>query len=155
MDIKSDHPRWVGAWWLGYVVGGLLLTLNAFILLGFPRELPGAKEIREKSIKEGNLPKSDDKLKGKVKDIIPATLILLKNRTFMFNTLATTIGSLFGGGIATFIAKFSQMKFAINAQQLGVALGVVLIIGGGGEWLLLILCSDCHECMSTWSRSEY
>ena len=89
--------------------------------------------MREKAINEGNLPKRDDQIKGNIKDIIPATIILLKNPTFLCNTLAVTCGSLFGGGIATFIAKFSQTKFGVSSSELGVALGLVIIVAGGCE----------------------
>ena len=133
LDITPKDPRWVGAWWLGYVIGGVLLALGSFFLLGFPRELPGSREMREKAINEGNLPKRDDKIKGNIKDIIPATIMLLKNPTFLCNTLAVTCGSLFGGGIATFIAKFSQTKFGVSSSELGVALGLVIIVAGGCE----------------------
>ena len=107
--------------------------LSSVFLFGFPRELPGAKVMREVAIKEGDLPKADKKIKGNVKDILPATLSLLRNPTFMCNTLAITVGSLSGAGVTAFLPKFSQVKYAAGSTQTGVALGLVIMIAGACE----------------------
>jgi len=104
--------------------------------LGFPRELPGAKRIREEAQKEGVLPKKDEKIKGSVKDILPATLQLLKTPVFIFNTLAVSSGSLFGAGIASFLAKILQLKFGISPFITGVVIGTILVPGTVGENIL-------------------
>ncbi|EDO47199.1 predicted protein, partial [Nematostella vectensis] len=40
VNLDADDPRWIGAWWLGFVIGGSMLFVSAFGLLGFPAELP-------------------------------------------------------------------------------------------------------------------
>ena len=134
MNITPDDPRWVGAWWIGYVIGGFVLFASSFSLLGFPQMLPGAKERHERAIKEGSLPKRDENLKGNLKDIIPATKLLLTNKTFMFNTLGITAGSIFGGGLATFLAKILQIKFSVSSSLSGIILGAVLIPGMASKY---------------------
>ena len=109
------------------------MLVSAFVILGFPRELPGSQQMRQNAIKEGNLPKKDIKFQGKMKEIVPATAQLLKNPTFVFNTLALTAGSLFGGGIGIFIAKFSQLNYGINPVVAGLTLGIVFLLGASGE----------------------
>jgi hypothetical protein len=55
--IDTKHPRWIGAWWLGWIVlGSLMLTLTCFIAL-FPRELP--RKNTPKSGKSGKKPEND------------------------------------------------------------------------------------------------
>ena len=103
------------------------------ILLGFPRELPGAKSIREQAVKEGHVPRKDERIQGKLKDILPATVQLLQAPVFIFNTLAITSGSLFGAGIAAFIAKILQLKFGLNPFIAGVVIGIVLVPGTVGN----------------------
>ncbi|KAK2570992.1 Solute carrier organic anion transporter family member 4A1, partial [Acropora cervicornis] len=135
-NLAPNDPQWIGAWWLGYVAGGSILVIISGLLLGFPRELPGAKRIREEAQKEGVLPKKDEKIKGSVKDILPATLQLLKTPVFIFNTLAVSSGSLFGAGIASFLAKILQLKFGISPFITGVVIGTILVPGTVGGVLV-------------------
>lgn len=57
-------PRWIGAWWLGFLVVGALNLFFAVLMLGFPREMPGAREMREKAMEEGILAKQDNQIHG-------------------------------------------------------------------------------------------
>ncbi|XP_078375131.1 solute carrier organic anion transporter family member 4A1-like isoform X2 [Oculina patagonica] len=135
-NLTPRNPQWIGAWWLGYTVAGVVMFISAILILGFPRELPGSKEMRDKAIKEGDLPKKDNKLRGKLRDIVPATMQLLKNPTYMFNTLAVTSASLVGAGIEAFIAKFAQLKFGINPGMAGISLGAIFVVGAAGGIML-------------------
>jgi len=134
-NLTARSPQWIGAWWLGYIVAGAVIFVNSVLILGFPRELPGSREMREKAIEEGHLPKKDNKLIGKLRDIIPATIQLLKNPVFMFNTMAVTAASLFGGAVGAFIAKFAQLKFGVNPGLAGITLGAVFLVGASGTLL--------------------
>jgi len=39
VPITPTHPAWIGAWWLGFVVFGLISMLVGFPLLCFPRRM--------------------------------------------------------------------------------------------------------------------
>lgn len=67
MDLNPYDVRWIGAWWLGYVIGASILVASAIGLLAFPRELPGSREMRDKATKAGVIPKQDDALKGSLR----------------------------------------------------------------------------------------
>ncbi|BFZ20988.1 hypothetical protein BsWGS_24027 [Bradybaena similaris] len=41
--LTPRHPKWIGAWWLGYVVFGLLSLVVSVPLFCFPRKLPSNK----------------------------------------------------------------------------------------------------------------
>ena len=118
------------------------MFLIAILLLGFPRELPGSAEMRARAIKEGQLPKEDQKIKGKWKDIIPATTLLIKNPTFLFNSLAITAHSLYGAAVSAFLAKFAQVKFAVNPAVNGISLGAVFLVAASGKRCLLCCLLD-------------
>ena len=137
MYLAPKDPRWIGAWWLGYVFSGALLVLSCVILLGFPRELPGARERREQCIKEGNLPSKDEKIKETFKDMIPATWQLLKNPVFVFNALALTASTFFGAALLPFISKILYLKFDLNPAKAGMMIGIAVIPGTiGNEYTL-------------------
>ena len=132
VHLTPGDPRWIGAWWLGYVIGGSILIFSFMALLGFPRELPGAREKRDKLMKEGILPTKDEKIKEKLNGMIPATWQLLKNPVFIFNALALTASSFVGVGIAPFIVKVFYIKFNLNPAMAGLVMGIALIPGCGG-----------------------
>lgn len=39
LDITPDDPRWIGAWWAGFLLCGALLFLSALFMFGFPQAL--------------------------------------------------------------------------------------------------------------------
>lgn len=43
--LTNKDPRWVGAWWLGFLVAASLVAVSAVPYFFFPREMP--KEVGE------------------------------------------------------------------------------------------------------------
>ena len=41
--ITPQSSHWVGAWWLGYLIPGVLLVITGIPLLLFPTQMPAAK----------------------------------------------------------------------------------------------------------------
>lgn len=41
VSLTPNSPRWVGAWWIGFLISGLLAFVVAFPMCGFPTKLPG------------------------------------------------------------------------------------------------------------------
>lgn len=46
LNITPDDPRWIGAWWAGFLLCGALLFCSAVLMFGFPQSLP-TKEREE------------------------------------------------------------------------------------------------------------
>ena len=44
LSISPESPAWVGAWWIGFLVSGVVTICIAFPLLGFPKVMPGGCE---------------------------------------------------------------------------------------------------------------
>lgn len=63
--IDLNNPRWVGAWWMGFLVLGGLLLFFTILLVLFPRRLP--KRFRSEKETKENDDKTPPKLKGKRK----------------------------------------------------------------------------------------
>ncbi|XP_073852888.1 solute carrier organic anion transporter family member 3A1 isoform X5 [Macaca fascicularis] len=40
LDITPDDPRWIGAWWGGFLLCGALLFFSSLLMFGFPQSLP-------------------------------------------------------------------------------------------------------------------
>lgn len=45
VQLTNKDPRWVGAWWLGFLVAASLVAVSAVPYFFFPREMP--KEVGE------------------------------------------------------------------------------------------------------------
>lgn len=44
VDMSTKDPRWIGAWWLGFLVFGIMALLVAFPIILFPRKLKEKSE---------------------------------------------------------------------------------------------------------------
>lgn len=44
--MSPGDPHWVGAWWIGFLVGGVAALLVSFPILGYPRQLPGTAHLQ-------------------------------------------------------------------------------------------------------------
>ena len=73
----SSDPRWIGAWWIGFLGCAVAALLNAFPILMFARELPEAKKHRLKDVNQvhavSQVEDNDEMLKGNVKSL-PAAI---------------------------------------------------------------------------------
>ena len=41
VDITTTDPRWVGAWWVGFIVTAVLFFIFALPLSAYPRNIAG------------------------------------------------------------------------------------------------------------------
>lgn len=96
MIITQFTFRWLGAWWLGWIILGTFLFGFAFFMLMFPKELPRAAvrrkvalERKKRGLKslEGDAP--TDEIPASVNDMLVTFKRLLKNVTFMLNNAAS------------------------------------------------------------------
>nr|CAD7261265.1 unnamed protein product [Timema shepardi] len=47
--ITPSDPRWMGAWWLGWLVLGTLMLLCSFLIIWFPGKMPKREKTKEKT----------------------------------------------------------------------------------------------------------
>lgn len=93
--ITNSDPRWLGAWWLGWLVLAVGLFCFAFVMCMFPKQLPRAalrKRIASERRKRGmkSLEKEEiDEIPASVSDMLVTFKRLLKNVIYMLNNLAS------------------------------------------------------------------
>lgn len=61
--ITVDDPRWVGAWWIGYVIFATAMCIFATIICTFPKILPRAALRRKQEILKKMEKNSSDMIK--------------------------------------------------------------------------------------------
>jgi MFS family permease len=96
-SITNSDPRWLGAWWLGWLVLAGTLFGFAFVMCMFPKELPRAavrrriaSERRKRGMKSlDNETAESDEIPASLSDMLVTFKRLLKNIIFMLNNLAS------------------------------------------------------------------
>ncbi|NXL52900.1 SO2B1 protein, partial [Podilymbus podiceps] len=110
VQLTNKDPRWVGAWWLGFLVAASLVALSAVPYFFFPREMP----------KEFPLFLSD----------FPLVLLRnLRHPVYLLVVLAQVNLSAMVAGLATFMGKFLERQFSLTASLANMIIGAVNIPG--------------------------
>ncbi|KFV18930.1 Solute carrier organic anion transporter family member 2B1, partial [Tauraco erythrolophus] len=110
VQLTNKDPRWVGAWWLGFLVAASLVALSAVPYFFFPREMP----------KEGLSAGQD----------FPLVLLRnLRHPVYLLVVLAQVNLSAMVAGLATFMGKFLERQFSLTASLANMIIGAVNIPG--------------------------
>ncbi|XP_071956000.1 solute carrier organic anion transporter family member 4A1-like [Antedon mediterranea] len=137
LEIEPGDPAWVGAWWIGFLLGGVLAFLAALPLSGFPRELPTTEKIRAEKVSEAHADSKEEETTregfgSSAKDFPKAIKYLVTNPTFMFNTIAACSEGLVLSGFATFMPKFVENQFVQTAGRAAALVGIAAVPAAGG-----------------------
>ncbi|XP_028322840.1 solute carrier organic anion transporter family member 2B1 isoform X2 [Gouania willdenowi] len=130
IQLESSDLRWVGAWWLGFLLTSALLFLTALPYFFFPRNM-------DKEVDDGALQDADSKqqqtdpfreltLPQFLKSFPRVALRTLKNPVYLLVVLAQVNLAALLSGLATFMAKFIEKQFSMT-----VALSTMMIGGIG------------------------
>ncbi|XP_078584310.1 solute carrier organic anion transporter family member 5A1-like [Branchiostoma floridae x Branchiostoma japonicum] len=149
VEMTQKDPRWVGAWWAGFLLCALFLVLCALPILAFPATLPkvlrmektyhltaeGTEEEGDGSTlqNEGITHMSFGK---KLRDIPHAVMSLCTNVPYLCISLCATMELSVVTGFITFVPKFLESQFGVSASEANLLTGVVIIPSAGGGILL-------------------
>ncbi|KAJ6641301.1 Solute carrier organic anion transporter family member 74D, partial [Pseudolycoriella hygida] len=92
--ISNDDPRWLGAWYFGWIIIALVLISFTVVMAMFPKELPRAAVRRRIALEKQNraIEKKLDITplveETSVRDFFVTIKRLLKNKLFMLNNIA-------------------------------------------------------------------
>ncbi|NWU86804.1 SO2B1 protein, partial [Onychorhynchus coronatus] len=119
VQLTHEDPRWVGAWWLGFLVAASLVALSAVPYFFFPREMP--KEV-------GEVLQVD--LFALLLSGFPLVLLRnLRHPVYLLVVLAQVNISAMVAGLATFMGKFLERQFSLTASHANMIIGAVNIPG--------------------------
>ncbi|KAL3048433.1 hypothetical protein OYC64_007077 [Pagothenia borchgrevinki] len=150
VTINYKDSRWVGAWWLGFIVTGIVILLSSIPFWFLPKSLPkeGQEESKGTELstvteQENFLPdETQDEEKEKpvtfqelAKDFLPSLRRLFRNTIYVLMILTYLVSVNGFIGMITFKPKFmeqiygqsaSKAIFLIGAMNLpAVALGII------------------------------
>lgn len=146
--ISDKDQRWLGAWWLGWLIIGFSVLLFAILIGMFPKEMIKNRKKIERRLSD--IPKvllAEEMQKNStsaecerreslistaapnIKDFPSALLRLLKNKLLMFNIWAAVFYILGSAGYITFISKYMEVQFNKSSADAAVVTGPLSIIG--------------------------
>lgn len=135
--ITTEDPRWIGAWWIGTLILGVICTLTAFLISLFPKRMPrfvAKTEFQKKSqemekILKGNEMKSSeevdkeeeddkaDKVPMSMADLWTTTMRILKNKIFMLNLIGIIFYFYGVFPYWIFLSKYIEVQYRTSASE--------------------------------------
>ena len=162
--MTSDDPDWVGAWWMGFLICGILSLIIAAPIALLPASLPGMREPSGEQTCRSRINSRTSSFRSSIKSKPPAAeisarlvenelaaangplpmgkelldgmIILITNPTFICICLAGASEGFLMQGLATFLPKMMQSQFNLTASQSAMYVGAVSVVAGGGGTLL-------------------
>uniref|UniRef100_UPI00398EB19E solute carrier organic anion transporter family member 1C1-like n=1 Tax=Pristiophorus japonicus TaxID=55135 RepID=UPI00398EB19E len=137
LTITPKDTRWVGAWWLGFLLAGVISILAAIPIYFFPKTMPiegGGKKRLNVSTKRareeddggsGHTPPRSSKFSAMAKDFLPSVKSLICNPIYFLLLLQSVL--LVNGmiGILTFKPKFIEQQYGQTASRANLLVGIV------------------------------
>ncbi|KAK3587445.1 hypothetical protein CHS0354_007936 [Potamilus streckersoni] len=141
VTITPSDPRWVGAWWIAFIVSGTLMFLIAIPMVAYPKRLPGSAKLQAERKSEACGNATDSLVQSETfgkswRDFPKAIWNLVQNPTYIFLSFSVSTEGMLVSGIATFGAKFLQEKFNLPAALASFVIGIISVPGAGGGMLL-------------------
>ncbi|XP_044741053.1 solute carrier organic anion transporter family member 5A1-like isoform X2 [Chrysoperla carnea] len=139
----GDH-RWIGMWWGGFLLCGLLLIIVAIPFYSFPKTLTREKEkirLMEKSRPQTATSSSgnngaqqqctnNDTGYGKdIKDIPRSMWRLVCNPVYVVTCLGACMELIIVSGFVVFLPKYLETQFSLGKSQASVFTGSIAIPG--------------------------
>ncbi|XP_075398784.1 solute carrier organic anion transporter family member 4C1-like [Tenrec ecaudatus] len=157
VSITEADPRWLGAWWIGFLMSWIFAWSLIIPFSCFPKHLPGTEKIQAGKISQAHQNSSNSTQEANVnfgksfKDFPAALKNLMRNTVFMCLVLSTTSEALITTGFATFLPKFIENQFGISSSFAATLGGAILIPGAAlGQILGGVLVSKFKlECKNT------
>ncbi|XP_076437791.1 solute carrier organic anion transporter family member 2A1-like [Babylonia areolata] len=133
--MSPRDPRWVGAWWLGFLVFGFLGILASIPTLFLPRRLRPQPHLRRLEAARKRAAKGR-KYCHDMKEFLRSMLRLARNPVYVCMVMGTC-SVLFGiSGMISFLPKYLETQFMIPAWKANIILGVLNILSAAGGTLM-------------------
>ncbi|KAI3374037.1 hypothetical protein L3Q82_022602, partial [Scortum barcoo] len=133
IELTHKDLRWVGAWWLGFLVASCLLFLTALPYLFFPRNMPKEDdqgedvESRPDSKQQKTDPLQELSLLQFLKSFPRIALRTLRSPIYLLVVLAQVNLAALLAGLATFMSKFIERQFSQTVSFSTMMIGGICI----------------------------
>ncbi|MEQ2248535.1 hypothetical protein ILYODFUR_020023 [Ilyodon furcidens] len=143
ITITYKDSRWVGAWWLGFLVTGTMILLSSIPFFFLPKSLPkqGEEDSSNKSTELASFPEHENFLPDEnqdggdkektvtfremVKDFIPSLKRLFRNSIYSLIILTNLVVVNGFVGMITFTPKFMEQIYGQAASRANFLIGIM------------------------------
>ncbi|KHJ93025.1 sodium-independent organic anion transporter [Oesophagostomum dentatum] len=132
--IARNDPRWIGAWWVGFLVSAISALIIAFPILAFARELPEAKRHRAKDVNQCHAANADlnEKAPKDAKQLPVVIMKICKNPTFIVCIVIGIFESIIINGFAAFMPKILETLLSTTPILASYLSSVVIFAAAAG-----------------------
>ncbi|XP_065345657.1 solute carrier organic anion transporter family member 74D-like [Cloeon dipterum] len=120
--ISMSDPRWLGAWWLGWIFLGVMMLVFAVLISLFPHELPPKASKKGSKLQAPLLTQREPEKPG-FKEFPRALKRILSNKLLMTNIASSTFYILGASGYITYVTKYMEVQYNKTAANAGILAG--------------------------------
>lgn len=121
--LKPGDPRWIGAWWFGYIFIGLGILISTLPMLFFP------KKIRSKSeANKGDALSKDKSMKAELQEVLQGLGRLARNPVYVFRILAAIVNYIALAGYYISFPRYTEHQFSQTASKASLLAGPTYIV---------------------------
>lgn len=137
--ITPQDARWVGAWWLGFIVNGLLCIISSIPFFFLPK-IPNRSQMErkisaslhvlrtdEEKNHTTNLINHEEKASANMTGFLRSLKSILTNDLYIIFLILTLLHASSFIGSFTYLFKFIELQFGQSASQANFLLGVITI----------------------------
>uniref|UniRef100_A0A914Q176 Solute carrier organic anion transporter family member n=1 Tax=Panagrolaimus davidi TaxID=227884 RepID=A0A914Q176_9BILA len=132
LGLTPVDPEWIGRWWLGFLLIGLILFFPSLLLFFFPKPKADSplnlvdKHARKNSKGQAIMPKS---FKSKVTDFSKTIYGVLKQPVY-FGSMIGRICDVFAfKGFFVFLPKYIELQFGLPQYKINMYMGIIGVAG--------------------------
>ncbi|VDP01847.1 unnamed protein product [Heligmosomoides polygyrus] len=129
--ITRSDPRWIGAWWIGFLASSISALVIAFPILAFARELPEAKHHRAKDVNQCHAVAANPNEKAP-KDAKKLPIKICRNPTFVVCIMIGIFESIIINGFAAFMPKILETLLSTTPMIASYLSSVVIFAAAAG-----------------------
>lgn len=132
-DLRTDpgftprDPRWIGAWWMGYLVVAACLLIGALPVVLFPRKLRRSQRGDASEPAETSSHTSRPSLREELRGAIQALRRLARNPIYVFRTFSSVIVYIGLTGYYMVFPRYTQHHFMQTASRASFFTGSTLL----------------------------
>ena len=140
--LEESDPGWVGAWWLGFILCGVISILISILFFMFPEKYPNSDAIQRERVKLASIQrhkpikKEDLNIRFQVKELPKHLADLLARVPFLCVTIAFSLQSIIISGLVSFAPKYIETQFGVTASVGSLLSGAVAIPSAGAGIML-------------------